>query len=66
MVFEVLRVERFDCARRLFVQCAAPLAQQRFVSDLLCQRVLEAVFDLAKRRLFIDKFAEPKMRQHLL
>src|SRR5215469_15557041 len=64
MLVQLLRIELFERASGSVMERAAALVQQRFVSDLLRQRVLEAVFDIADRRLFIDEFAELKLSKH--
>jgi hypothetical protein len=49
--------QRFGGLSRALVQQLTAFGKQRVVGDLLCQRMLENVFDSARGRLFIDEFA---------
>jgi hypothetical protein len=40
------------------MQQAAPFVQHRVVGDVIGQRVLEGVLDVADRRLLVDELAE--------
>src|SRR5216684_2508109 len=62
---ELRCVKRLDREPGPLMDRAAPLRQHGVVGDLLRQRVLEAVFDCADCRLFIDEFAELELREHL-
>ena len=66
VVLEVLRVKLFKHACCSVMERAAALAQQGIVSNLLRERMLEAVFDLADRWLFVDEFTDLKLSEHSL
>src|SRR5262249_47257719 len=66
VVVELLSEQHLDRCASSLMQRSSPFGQQRIVGDLLRQRVLEAIFALANRRLFVDEFAQLESRQHLL
>ena len=64
MIVQPVGVERFDSRRRGFVKLLATPEQQRLVSHLQRERVLEDVFDLGKRRLLVDELGKLKVGKH--
>src|SRR6185437_12714197 len=42
----------------ILMELFPPFQQDRIVSNLLCERVLEDVFDIQDRRLFVNELAE--------
>ena len=55
VVFQPLMVQRFDRLASTLVQQFAAFGKQRVVGDIVGQRVLEGVFDIARCRLLVDE-----------
>ena len=66
VVIELLRIKLFEGMCCSVMDGVAAITQERFVSDLLRQSMLETIFDLGNRWLLINKFAELKLTEHLL
>ena len=64
--FEPGAEQRLDRLGGAFMQCTAPLAQQRAVGHLLGQPMLEAVLHFRKRRLLVDELPGLQPRQQAL
>src|SRR5690348_14498620 len=66
MVVESPCVDRFDRIANPLVPELAALYQQRVVSDLLRQRMLEDVFYIARGWLLVDELARLQVGEHRL
>jgi len=66
MIVELAAPNLFDRRADSLVQLLAALYQNRIVSDLLRQGVLEDKLDLRVRRLLVDEIARPQFCKHLL
>src|SRR5260370_8222954 len=63
MIIERRHVQRFYRLRDALMKHFAAFTQNRVVGDLLCESVLESVFDVADSRLLVDEFGELQIVQ---
>ena len=65
VVVQALGIGGFQRRADSLVQHAAAIVQHGMVGDIMSQRVLEDVLDVAGRRLLVDKLGELEFGQHL-
>ena len=66
VIVKALGIGGFQRGADPLMQYAAAIVQHRLVGDVMSQRVLEDVLDVAGRGLLVDKLGELELRQHLL
>ena len=66
VIVQALGIGGFQRRADSLVQHAAAIVQHRVVGDVMSQRVLEDVLDVAGRGLLVDKLGELELGQHLL
>ena len=66
VVVQALGIGGFQRCADSLVQYTAAIVQHRIVGDIMSQRVLEDVLDVAGRRLLVDELGELEFGHHLL